>query len=70
MRKLRQIVKGLQICEANKGKRYVCGHGKKPRNVVSTERQRNEMNTKQKMSENKFASDNFDNIELDVYSHD
>ena len=43
---------------------------KKPKNAMSTEMWRNEIYTKRMMSENKVASDNFDNVELNVHSHD
>ena len=47
MRKLRQIAKGLQICEATNVRDMWTR--KETKNVMSTERRRNEINTKQKM---------------------
>ena len=65
-RKLRQIVKGLQIWEAHECKR----HGKRPKRQCQQKYEETKSIPKQMMSENEVAGDNFDKVELHVHSYD
>ena len=61
--------KGLQICEVHKSKRYVDTEGN-PKLRCQQKCEETKSRPKQIMSENKYASDNFDNVELHVHSKD
>ena len=61
--------KGLQICDAHKRKR--CVHTERnPKRQCQRKCEETKFIHKQMMSENKVTSDNFDNVEFHVHSHD